>query len=232
VVNGRLRCLGSNQHLKLRYGNGFEVNIKTMTADDQTIDAFINSLLQRFQISHEAPVSFYLDLCNALSKPYRRQCLESTLEVVSVHLFAEWWLAEDQAEALDSFFDKHFKAHGLGCHLIERNSRHSYRYQLSLSSESSVAELPSMRTLFTLFEENKAMLEISEYSISQTTLEQIFNQIAQSSDNPEVAAAEVINPLVDSIAIDEYSRHSIGESRHGLLASDKSTGSINSTATV
>ncbi len=29
VVTGRLRCLGSAQHLKHRFGNGLEVNIKT-----------------------------------------------------------------------------------------------------------------------------------------------------------------------------------------------------------
>lgn len=29
MVNGSLRCLGSGQHLKHRFGNGFEVNIRT-----------------------------------------------------------------------------------------------------------------------------------------------------------------------------------------------------------
>jgi hypothetical protein len=37
VVNGRLRCLGSSQHLKHRFGNGFEVNIKTLAPTEESL---------------------------------------------------------------------------------------------------------------------------------------------------------------------------------------------------
>ena len=37
VVNGRLRCLGSAQHLKHRFGNGFEVNIKTQAPTEESL---------------------------------------------------------------------------------------------------------------------------------------------------------------------------------------------------
>lgn len=40
--------------------------------------------------------------------------------------------------------------------------------------------------VFKVLEENKAKLGISEYSVGQTTLEQIFNQFAGMSYNPEV----------------------------------------------
>ena len=33
MVNGRLCCVGSGQHLKHRFGNGYEVNIKATTVD-------------------------------------------------------------------------------------------------------------------------------------------------------------------------------------------------------
>ena len=47
----------------------------------------------------------------------------------------------------------------------------------------------SFRSLCRLIEDNKKKLEIAEYSVSQTTLEQIFNAFAKqqhvdSRDNP------------------------------------------------
>ncbi len=47
VVNGRLRCLGSAQHLKHRFGNGFEVNIKTLSPSDDELVAFLSDLQTR-----------------------------------------------------------------------------------------------------------------------------------------------------------------------------------------
>jgi hypothetical protein len=44
VVNGRLRCLGSAQHLKHRYGNGFEVNIKILSPTDENLLAAFKTL--------------------------------------------------------------------------------------------------------------------------------------------------------------------------------------------
>jgi hypothetical protein len=39
--------------------------------------------------------------------------------------------------------------------------------------------------IFSTFESHKDSLKIVEYSIGQTTLEQIFNQFAASQENPE-----------------------------------------------
>jgi hypothetical protein len=47
VVNGKLRCLGSSQHLKHRFGNGFEVNIKTLSPSDDWMLHHLKLLCQR-----------------------------------------------------------------------------------------------------------------------------------------------------------------------------------------
>lgn len=47
MVNGRLRCLGSAQHLKLRFGDGFEVNVKTLSPSAGDIIALAQSLVRR-----------------------------------------------------------------------------------------------------------------------------------------------------------------------------------------
>lgn len=74
--------------------------------------------------------------------------------------------------------------------LLERSSAHNFRYRLrvdkpELGGESNKAALPY---IFRSFEANKQRLFVQEYSVGQTTLEQIFNQFAGSQENPEVAA--------------------------------------------
>jgi hypothetical protein len=50
VVNGRLLCLGSTQRLKNRFGNGFEVNIKTMTPSDEEMKTLLGAIQERTAI--------------------------------------------------------------------------------------------------------------------------------------------------------------------------------------
>merc|ERR1711871_137190 len=52
----------------------------------------------------------------------------------------------------------------------------------------------SLSRVFGELEDNKAAAGISEYSVGQTTLEQIFVQFASSQENPENAA----NPIPDN----------------------------------
>lgn len=47
----------------------------------------------------------------------------------------------------------------------------------------------ALSDIFSKFEASKAALGVQEYSVGQTTLEQIFNQFASQQDNPEVQAA-------------------------------------------
>jgi ATP-binding cassette subfamily A (ABC1) protein 3 len=63
--------------------------------------------------------------------------------------------------------------------LLERSSALRFRYSLPKVSGN-------LSALFGAFEKNKERLQISEYAIGQTTLEQIFNHFASSQDNPEV----------------------------------------------
>jgi ABC-type multidrug transport system ATPase subunit len=47
MVNGRLCCLGSSQHLKSKYGSGYQIEISTNKFDDEStaaLRAFLNGL--------------------------------------------------------------------------------------------------------------------------------------------------------------------------------------------
>lgn len=133
--------------------------------------------------------------------------------------FLDWWLAEDAAEALHAFMLREF---GARAQLLERSTAHNfcYRVQLTAGTGSDGGPAPAIQEanannshvaqsalsdIFAKFEAHKAALRILEYSVGQTTLEQIFNQFASQQDNPEVlgqasagtgGGGVVANPLV------------------------------------
>ena len=200
IVNGGLKCLGSSQHLKERFGSGYEVQIKTTSATD----ADLNALLLRATTA--ASMTMTMTDCQracqalgnatrftqiAVNKPgaaiYETIAAEGA---VAATQFIRWWIAEDQAEAIHSFLVDKISTSAT---LLERSTLNRYRYSVpkatlvvedeagsSLSSSSS-----SLARIFSVFEDRKESLQISEYSIGQTTLEQIFNQFAASQENPE-----------------------------------------------
>lgn len=221
MVNGRLTCLGSSQHLKQRFGNGFEINIKTQFIQDSLLNDFISTNIEVFRPYFESmredsrvdiPSILTLNItsgnlksfCAALNKESRYNLISSTGDgrqlydvlqsegTLPMRLFTQWWLAEDQADVLSTFFMDLAKELLVDCQLLERSSLYSFRYRISrLSGENDSQNEISLSYLFNKFETNKEMLQINEYSIGQTTLEQIFNQFASIQDNPEVAAKSI-----------------------------------------
>ena len=149
-------------------------------------------------------------------------CSEGEVNGAPLQTFLGWWLAEDAAEDLHHFMLREF---GARAQLLERSTAHNFRYRVQLtsstddvagsdsatptqdappSSNGSHAAQSALSDIFAKFEAHKAALRIVEYSVGQTTLEQIFNQFASQQDNPEVlgqAAAGTgggvtANPLV------------------------------------
>ena len=85
---------------------------------------------------------------------------------ISAEAFVGWWLTEDRIDRLDSFMRSAFK----GCALIETHGG-SCRYFLPPGDTS-------LGTVFGLIETAKESVGVSEYALSQTTLEQIFLSFA------------------------------------------------------
>jgi len=59
-------------------------------------------------------------------------------------------------------------------------------------AEDGVTKRP-LSSLFGLIEAHKAALSILDYSISQTSLEQIFNQFAAQQEEEKGAAAGIVH---------------------------------------
>jgi ATP-binding cassette subfamily A (ABC1) protein 1 len=235
MVNGRLRCLGSGQHLKVRYGGGFEVDVKIQKVPAEAIlDAFTllarksalpvaaytnvpdliierlgNKGADKIYSSEQEAVSVLSTLagvrmgvetlgsvCAVLGKARRADEISelgsgSVLYdmnrisgSIQLEAFLEWYLLEDVFEKLSRFLGTSFAE----VKMLERSTMSSCRYQVAGIAAGGKGGDLKLPAVFKVFEDNKAELGISEYSVGQTTLEQVFNQFAGGANNPENAA--------------------------------------------
>ncbi|ONK78401.1 uncharacterized protein A4U43_C02F18390 [Asparagus officinalis] len=213
MVGGQLRCIGSPQHLKTRFGNHLELEVKPTEISPIQIDTLcrrIQETLFDFPSSTRSILGD-LEICIGGIDSLSSNCLseisltremiilaarmlgneESVLTLVSsnpvtdgafgeqlseqlirhgsiaLRIFSEWWLAKEKFLHIDSFIHSSFPgAIFHGCNGL------SVKYQLPYGEGSSLADI------FGHVEHNRAELGIEEYSISQSTLETIFNHFA------------------------------------------------------
>ncbi|XP_052174030.1 ABC transporter A family member 1 isoform X3 [Diospyros lotus] len=218
MVGGRLKCIGSPQHLKTRYGNHLELEVKpteVSLVDLENLCLLIKERLFDFP-SHPRSLLGELEVCiggadsitseNAsvaeirlsgemiiiigrwLGNEERTRTLISPTEHSSgvfgeelseqlvrdggipLPIFSEWWLAKEKFSTIDAFIVSSFPgATFQGCNGL------SVKYQLPYGEDISLADV------FGYLERNRDMLGIAEYSVSQSTLETIFNHFAASS---------------------------------------------------
>ncbi len=226
MVNGRLRCLGSAQHLKHRFGNGFEVNIKTQHASEHHMVEILAAMAAKNPVAAQAMTvngqsqdveaggqhydSHFFSrqdieaIAYAMNVPSRLQNLSSSEVLsdalqnenkVSLRIFLEWWHSETIFETLHGFMRNEF---GERAALLERSGAHSFRYRIKrtdmqgqvVQEDDNASSGNGLSDIFAKFEAAKESLQVKEYSVGQTTLEQIFNQFAGAQDNPEVAAQQ------------------------------------------
>ncbi|XP_031487931.1 ABC transporter A family member 1 isoform X2 [Nymphaea colorata] len=216
MVGGRLQCIGSPQHLKTRFGNHLELEVRPTDVTRCELDNLcskIQGLLSDFPC-HPKGVLHDLEICiggNDLILPadvseiclseemvaFVGRFLENESRVrtllsgrlaadgvfsqqlseqlardggIPLRIFSEWWLAEEKYSLIDSFILSTF--HGA---IFQGLSGLNIKYQLPYGEDSSLAEI------FGHLERNRSKLGISEYSISQSTLETIFNHFAGNS---------------------------------------------------
>ncbi|GFP92211.1 ABC transporter a family member 1 [Phtheirospermum japonicum] len=216
MVGGKLRCIGSPQHLKNRFGNHLELEVKPTEVSSFDLDAMCEAIQEKFfdipsqprgilndlevciggigstsaekaaeiNLSSEilVPIGRWLgneerlenlisansDTCGVFGEQLSEQLLRDG--GIQLPVFAEWWLTKEKFAAIDSFFQSSFRgATYQGCDGL------SVKYQLPYNEDLSLADV------FGHMERNRNALGISEYSISQSTLETIFNHFATNT---------------------------------------------------
>jgi ABC-type multidrug transport system ATPase subunit len=137
MVDGYFRCIGSGQHLKNKFGKGYQIEINAQEATPAAVTGG----------NVEVPV-------------------ETTLNTPT----------GDVVTGIVNFFRVHFPNH-----IVLESQDHRLRINLpELVQVTPTGNTPlTIGGLFGVLESAKGALRIQDYSISQTTLEQIFNGFAK-----------------------------------------------------
>lgn len=196
MTNGALRCLGSAQHLKSKFGRGYqlELRIKTIEEDDDDFIYIYRKIVNYRSVRDTGDVeaapsppeglSFDLEQTfellemitgdHFLSNMVNIDNLNAayvfreacSLHGISARTLASFATLELRLRYLDAFVGSTFP----GAVLRERLDT-KVRYEVS-SANTICADL------FTTLEDNKSKLKLSESHVSQTTLEVVFNSLA------------------------------------------------------
>ena len=189
MVGGRLRCIGSVQHLKSKFGQGLmiDIQLKEITPEEAA------ALAERTGLAPLLAESELAAACASLGMAGRASLLNTENdsawpicnEILSrgscdAAILCTWWLMEDRVTALAAFMSQHFP----GAQLAERQSG-KLRMRLPVASMS-------IGDAFQLMQTHKTLLAVQEYSLSQTTLEQIFNQFAAQQEEETSGAHGIV----------------------------------------
>lgn len=200
MVGGVLRCLGSAQHLRSLYGDGFQIEIGFIIPTPDAINNHSVALMNLVgmsavttgenQVTRPELFAIFSKLgkdawANRLTPDGTGNDLLSALEVqqwVSIKHVASWCLLELIYDDISSFLSATFTQY------TERERQPS-RLRVEVSARLPDGSPRLLSQTFGALEDNKVRLQIQEYSIAQTSLEQIFNGFASQQDEEQGQAA-------------------------------------------
>jgi ATP-binding cassette, subfamily A (ABC1), member 3 len=203
-ANGRLMCLGSAQHLKSKFGKGYQLELKVQCVDREDADFqhYVTELTrcqqgnvadEEAQPSHHdltADIVFSLEEAKAaLHALTGDQLLSNMLHPkdpvgftvwkdavaptgVDVVALAAFLCTEVRMRKLELFIAMSFPKH-----VLRERQDTKARYEVD-----SVAGEIKISSIFASIEQYKEKLRLADYSVSQTSLEQVFNMHAAEAE--------------------------------------------------
>jgi len=190
MVNGRLRCLGSAQRLKARFGDGFELSVSTRVRERDHPD--VEGLVTRLRdagaldargfvvesgLSAAAAALGDAALAAEVAPGGSGATLHAALQAdgrLEPAALAQWWLAEQDAAALRDGLNQRLE----GAELLERPSMHAFKYRVPAG-----AGRLDIAQLFNIMGEVMASLtEGAQFAVGQTTLDAVFNSFAREGE--------------------------------------------------
>ncbi|CAH0482415.1 unnamed protein product [Peronospora belbahrii] len=191
MVGGRLRCLGSVQHLKSRFGDGLIFDVKLANPSQDELDDLVQryfggavGTVTREDLEDKCRIFGDHELAQRVvashSTGYGLAAILERDGFIQAETFLSWCMEETRFDALFNFLSDSF-SHG-SVTVMERQNDFC-RFKLRGSED----EL-RLSKVFAMIEDIKENMHIREYSVSQTSLEQIFNYFAsQQAEEKGVA---------------------------------------------
>jgi len=220
MVGGVMRCIGSAQRLRNKYGDGYQIEIGmslppataindlckklavtlSPTASSPSTIAVSNGMLEETDVVDNQmtknEVTRALISCHGNPEWVSRMIpdgngadLHSALEAHEfVHMkhLASWMILEQQYDAIIVFLQEAFG------HYIVRE-RQATKIRIEVKSVNMDGSARALSSIFSAIEAYRKRLAIQDYSVSQTSLEQIFNFFAAQQEEETGSAAGISN---------------------------------------
>jgi hypothetical protein len=190
LAEGKLLTVGTSQQIKQRHGSCHELCLTLAAESAELLSSTLNHL-GGGQLRPDTPLDVrsvgpLLDADAMKKRAYARpRCVvRAQIEAVGhveAAVLAEWWLQQGRGDAVENFLKALL---GESVELAE-NFGPYWRFRLPHSSSLG---LPG---IFGQLEEHGKALGIAEYTLTQATLEQIFNSMAQDADAERLASLAV-----------------------------------------
>ena len=186
MVNGEFVCMGTSNYIKENYGYGFEIDVRIKPIEQKQFNEIIqnlglkrnhkiNSIEEAKEILNKIKKN---NFCNYLKEEGIGRKIYHEIKIsgnTSIQSLINWTryvtCAMKMIEVVLPHFDEIILAE-----FIENN----FLFKIKKSENSK-----TIGFLFSLLESQKELCEITEYSIQQTSLEQIFNKFAENQGKTE-----------------------------------------------
>ena len=188
MVRGRLKCIGTCTAIKNKFGDGYELEIKLenpiieeINAISEKISGILNSTEKNVMFENIDAVLAGLEftyLKGMIMPVGPGSGVYSTMKndgYITREAFASWCIIENLGFYIKSWLDSEF----VEVEVIEH-------YHLMSKYKIKKMHVRSLGYLFSVIEAQKKHMKISDYAITMTSLEQIFNRFAKKAEAEEL----------------------------------------------
>jgi hypothetical protein len=197
MANGRLRCLGSAQHLKNKFGKGFQIELKHGVVEQQHTDyisiaTFLRSTKDISIDDEEAPpeesIFFNLEEAVAALRALTGDSYLSDMVSENNEFGCIVWKEATSPggcslEELTAFATGELRMRNIEDFMRENYANYILRERQESKARFEISsENVRVSSIFAKIEANKECLRLSDYSVSQTSLEQVFNTHAAEAE--------------------------------------------------
>ena len=207
MVNGEFVCLGKANEIKNKYGYGYELNIRIKPLSEELEDELF---LNKYNLDKKTKVNMdnvgsvlarinKMNYMDEIQEGRLGEKIKRTMEKlngISINSLLSWIFYVKNAIKFTQYGKENF-----GKMIIEEHIDNSFLFKMKKKEENN----KSIGLLFGLFETHKEECYITEYSLQQTSLEQIFNKFAENQGSQlKERVNQIVQPGdVENLTVDD-----------------------------
>jgi len=236
MVGGVLRCLGSAQRLRSKYGNGYQIEFGMVIPSPISVENFGKRILSILNVPANTTKSLLpkvgteevgteevevirdnlltadnltLLFSSEIGSPDWNSRITSNgngadlfvmLEAhgcVNMKQVASWMMLEKQFDDINMFLKDTFTQYVF-------RERQTAKIRVEISSFNEDGSSRKLSSIFAAIEAKRNRLMIQDYSVSQTSLEQIFNFFAAQQEEETGSASGLVSQKLEKLAAESY----------------------------